>query len=158
YSAIRVNFAEAEQRKPEYLAINPKGRVPALATDRGIITETPAILAYIAQSHPAARLAPLDDPFAFAQLQAFTVYVCSTVHVAQAHRGRGYRWADDPAAIEELKRKAPQNAAECFGLIESQMFKGPWAMGEAYTVADPYVFTLARWLERDGIDIARFPK
>ncbi len=97
YEARRVDFTSAEQTKPEYLAINPKGRVPALLTERGVITETPAVLAYIAQTYPAARLAPLDDRFAFAELQAFTNYLCSTVHVAHAHRFRGVRWADDPA-------------------------------------------------------------
>ena len=67
YDTRLVDFATAEQTKPDYLRINPKGRVPALVTDRGVLTETPAILAYIAQTHPAARLAPLDDPFAFAE-------------------------------------------------------------------------------------------
>ena len=61
-----MDFASGEQTKPNYLAINPKGRVPALVTERGVLTETPAILAYIAQTWPAAGLAPLDDPFAFA--------------------------------------------------------------------------------------------
>ncbi|HEX9169219.1 MAG TPA: glutathione S-transferase N-terminal domain-containing protein, partial [Roseiarcus sp.] len=91
-----IDFGGAEQTKPEYLKINPKGRVPALSTDHGVLTETPAILAYIAQTHPKAKLAPLDDPFAFAELQAFNAYLCATLHVAHAHRARGYRWADDP--------------------------------------------------------------
>lgn len=158
YEAVRVNFAENEQRKPDYLKINPKGRVPALVTDRGILTETPAILVYISQTHPQADLAPLEDPFALARLQSFNAYLCATVHVAHAHRMRGSRWADDPAALEDMKRKVPQTVGDCFGLIESEMFEGPWVMGEQYTVADPYLFTLGRWLEGDGIDIARFPK
>jgi len=62
YTTVRLSFASNEQRGPEYLAINPKGRVPAMVTDRGILTETPAMLAYIAQSFPEARLAPVDDP------------------------------------------------------------------------------------------------
>ena len=65
-----VDFRTHAQRAPEYLAINPKSRVPALVTDRGVLTETPAILAYIAQTHPEARLAPLEDPFALAEVQA----------------------------------------------------------------------------------------
>ena len=93
YEPVRIDFKSAQQTKPEYLAVNPKGRVPALATERGIITETPAILAYVAQSFPAARLAPLQDAFDLARVQAFTSYLCSTVHVAHAHRMRGYRWA-----------------------------------------------------------------
>jgi len=158
YQARRVDFASGEQTKPEYLAINPKGRVPALVTDRGVITETPAILVYIAQTHRARELAPLDDPFAFAELEAFMSYLCSTVHVAHAHRVRGYRWADDPAALEAMKRKVPESVAASFDLIERRMFRGPWAMGERYTIADPYLFTLASWLEGDGVDPALFPK
>ncbi|KAB2913161.1 MAG: glutathione S-transferase [Hyphomicrobiaceae bacterium] len=158
YEAVRVDFRSNGQRAPEYLAINPKGRVPALVTERGVLTETPAILAYIAQSIPRARLAPLDDPFAFARVQAFNSYLCSTVHVAHAHRMRGQRWTDDPAAIEALKLKVPQNMSDCMDLIERDMLAGPWVMGEAYTICDPYLFTISQWLKGDGVDAARFPK
>lgn len=158
YEACRVDFSRAEQTKPDYLAVNPKGRVPALATDRGTLTETPAILAFIAQSFPEARLAPLDDPFEFARLQSFLAYLCSTVHVAHAHARRGARWADDPAAHEAMKAKVPQNMADCFALVEASMFAGPFVMGGTYTIADPYLFTIAGWLEADGVDPGRFPK
>jgi glutathione S-transferase len=158
YTLARVDFRANEQKKPPYLAINPKGRVPALVTDRGTLTETPAILGFLAQSFPKARLAPLEDPFALAAAQAFNSYLCSTVHVAHAHRVRGYRWADDPAAIKEMQRKVPQTVGECFALIEEDMFAGPWVMGKDYTICDPYLFTLAQWLAGDGVDIARFPK
>ena len=158
YSTVRIDFTANQQRSPEYLAINPKGRVPAMVTDRGILTETPAMLAFIAQSYPEARLAPLDDPFAFAQVQAFNSYLCSTVHVAHAHRMRGSRWADDPAAITEMRRKVPQSVGACFDLIERGMLKGPWVMGEAYTICDPYLFTLAGWLGGDGVDLTRLPR
>jgi glutathione S-transferase len=158
YEAVRVDFATNAQRSPEYLEINPKARVPALVTDRGILTETPAILAFVAQRFPESGLAPLDDAFAFAEVQAFNSYLCSTVHVAHAHRMRGYRWADDPAALEAMKQKVPQNVGDCFGLIEREMFQGPWVMGDRYTISDPYLFTLAQWLERDGVLPARFPK
>lgn len=158
YEAVRLSFDDGEQRKPHYLAINPKGRVPALVTDRGILTETPAILAFIAQSFPAAHLAPLEDAFAFAQVQAFNSYLCSTVHVAHAHRRRGARWVDDEAAIEAMRKKVPQTMSECFDLIEREMIEGPWVMGGAYTISDPYLFTIAGWLDGDGVDIKRFPK
>jgi len=158
YTTVRLSFANNEQRGPEYLAINPKGRVPAMVTDRGILTETPAMLAYIAQSFPQARLAPLDDPFAFAQVQAFNSYLCSTVHVAHAHRMRGQRWADDPSAIAAMQRKVPQSVGACFELIERGMLKGPWVMGEAYTICDPYLFTLSGWLEGDGVDLTKLPQ
>src|SRR5882672_3593436 len=158
YEAVRIDFSKSQQREPDYLAINPKGRVPALVTDAGILTETPAILAFIAQGFPKAGLAPLDDPFAFAQVQAFNSYLRSTVHVAHAHRVRGNRWADDSAAIAEMKRKAPEAVTACFDLIETEMFKGPWVMGDAYTICDPYLFTVSEWLEGDGVDLSRLPR
>ncbi|MDO9297468.1 glutathione S-transferase family protein [Bradyrhizobium sp.] len=158
YTTVRISLANDEQRQPEYLAINPKGRVPALVTGRGILTETPAMLAFIAQSFPLARLAPLDDPFLFAQVQAFNLYLCSTLHVAHSHRMRGHRWADDPQAIEAMQRKVPQSVAACYELIEHGMLGAPWVMGETYTICDPYLFTMAQWLEGDGVDPSRFPK
>jgi glutathione S-transferase len=157
YEAERLNFRANQQQTPEYLAINPKGRVPALITDAGTLTETPAILAYIAQSFPAADLAPLADAFAFARVQSFNSYLCSTVHVAHAHRVRGYRWADDPASHAAMQKKVPATVGACFDLIEREMFAGPWVMGDRYTICDPYLFTLAQWLEGDSVDPAQFP-
>jgi glutathione S-transferase len=158
YELKRVDFKKDEQRSPAYVSINPKARVPALVTPRGILTETPAMLAFIAQTHPRAQLAPLDDPFAFAAIQSFNSYLCSTVHVAHAHRMRAYRWSDDPEAWESMKRKVPQSVSMCFELIERTMLKGPWVAGDTYTIADPYLFTLAQWLESDSVDITRIPR
>ncbi|MEC9367671.1 MAG: glutathione S-transferase N-terminal domain-containing protein [Pseudomonadota bacterium] len=158
YELVRLSFKSGDQRKPDYLAINPKARVPALVTDRGILTETPAMLAYLAQTFPLARLAPLDDPFAFAEVQAFNSYLCSTLHVAHAHRMRGNRWTDDEAAIASMQRKVPRSVGDCYRLIEDRMFRGPWVMGETYTICDPYLFTIAQWMEDDGVDPSATPK
>src|SRR5919109_1800044 len=117
FEAVLVDFPNQRQRSPEYLAVNPKGRVPALVTESGTLTETPGLLLYVAQRFPQAELAPLSDPFALAQVQEFNSYLCSTVHVAHAHRMRGTRWADDTAAIEAMKHKVPSNVTECFELI-----------------------------------------
>ena len=158
YEAVRLNFAELEQRKPDYLAVNPKGRVPALVTERGILTETPAILAFIAQDNPKLKLAPVGDAFAFAEMQAFNSYLCSTVHVNHAHNRRGARWSDDAAAHESMRRKVAENMTDCAALIEASMFKGPWVMGVNYCVADPYLYTVGQWLEGDGVDTSQFTK
>jgi len=160
YTAKLVNFAEGEQRKPDYLAVNPKARVPALVTENGILTETPALLAYIAQRFPAAKLAPIDDPFAFAQVQEFNNYLSSTAHVAHAHLRRGTRWVDagDTAAIEAMARHVPVAVTQIFELIGSKMLKGPWVLGETYSICDPYLYTLSRWLEDDGVDLNRVPE
>ena len=158
YKLKRLDFSKAEQQSPDYLRINPKGRVPAMVTPRGILTETPALLVFIAQSFPEARLAPLDDPFAFAALQSFNSYLCSTVHVAHAHKVRGSRWADEETSFADMKGKVPKTMTACFELIEKSMLRGPWVMGDAYTIADPYLFTIAQWLEGDGVDVQRLPR
>jgi glutathione S-transferase len=158
YTVERIDFKTNQQNSPDYLAINPKGRVPALATERGVLTETPAILAFIAQSFPKAMLAPVDDAFAFAQVQSFTSYLCSTVHVAHAHRVRGSRWASEETSFADMKRKVPETMGACFTMIETKMLQGPWVMGEQYTICDPYLYTIAGWLEGDGVEIAKLPK
>jgi glutathione S-transferase len=157
YEAVRVDVLGGEQTRPEYLAINPKGRLPALVTERGVLTETVAILAFVAQSFPQARLAP-SEPWAFAQAQAFNAYLATTVHVAHAHWRRGYRWADEESSFADMRRKVPQTMAACFTLIEEQLFKGPWVLGEQFSVCDGYLFTIADWLERDEVDPRRFPR
>lgn len=158
YEAVRIDFSKNEQRSPEYLRLNPRGRVPALVTERGILTETPALLQFIAQSFPQARLAPLDDVFALARANEFNSYLCSTVHIAHAHGMRGYRWADDAAAHEAMKKKVPQNMGECFELIERDLLKGPWVLGERRSICDLYLFTVTQWLQGDGVDVGRFPR
>ncbi len=116
------------------------------------------MLAFVAQTFPERKLAPRDDPFAFAEMQAFNSYLCSSVHVAHAHRMRGYRWAREESSFEDMKRMVPQSVGEGFALIEDHMLRGPWAMGDAYSIADAYLFTLAQWLEADGVDTSRIPR
>ncbi len=158
YEAVRIDFSKREQQGPDYLKINPKGRVPALATDRGILTETPALLLFIAQSFPSANIAPLDDLFLLARANEFNNYLCATVHVNHAHRVRGHRWVDDEPSIEAMKMKVPQTMGESFDMIERSMLAGPWVLGDRFSMCDLYLFTLSQWLKGDGVDIERFPK
>ena len=156
YEIDRIDFQSDAQKQPDYLAINPRARVPALVTQDGVLTETPAILAWIAQAYPKARLAP-TDPWGFAKAQEFNNYLCSTVHTAHAHRRRGARWADDPAALTAMTAKVQSNMHACYRMIESALFKGPWVLGDAYSVCDAYLFTIDGWLEGDGVSFADFP-
>ncbi|WP_275248716.1 glutathione S-transferase family protein [[Pseudomonas] carboxydohydrogena] len=158
YKAERIDMKANQQNSPDFLSINPKGRVPALATDQGVLTETPAILAFIAQSFPKANLAPLSDAFAFAQVQAFNSYLCSGVHISHSHKMRGARWASEETSFEDMRRKVPENMRAGMAMIEDKMLRGPWVMGEAYTVCDPYLFTVSNWAKSDGVDLAEFPK
>lgn len=157
YELQVMSTRDGDQRTAEYLAVNPKGRVPALVTPQGVLTETPAILSWIPETHPAARLLP-EDAWKRAQAHAFNSYLCATVHVAHAHKHRGYRWADEASSFADMTRKVPANEIACFRLIEDEMFEGPWVLGEAYSVCDGYLFTLFGWLEGDGVDPRQFAR
>jgi glutathione S-transferase len=157
YKFVKVDTAAGEQNKPEYRAINPKGRVPALATPEGVLTENVALLQYVAHTHPKAKLAP-DNAFDLARMNAFNAWLASTVHVNHAHKMRGSRWSDDAGVVDNLKLKVPANMTDCAALIESDFLKGPWVMGEHYTVADGYLYTIENWFVGDGVDMSRFPR
>ncbi len=163
FEVTNVSFADGEQHKAGYLQLNPKGRVPALvvegrAKESGILTETPAILYYLAQRFPDAKLAPLGNDFALAQMQSFNSFLCSTVHVAHAHRLRGARWANEQNSWDDMQAKVPENMSALFTLIEETYLGQPWVLGEQYSVSDAYLYTIARWLEGDGVDITAFPR
>jgi glutathione S-transferase len=160
YELQRISFKDGEQNKPDYLKINPKARVPALVTPDGVLTETPALLVYIAQKFSANNLALIDDPFAFARVQEFNNFLCSTVHINHAHRMRGSRWVDaaDEHSIKAMQKKVPESVGAAFDLIEKHMLKGPYVMGERFTICDPYLFTLSQWLEGDGVDLTKLPR
>jgi glutathione S-transferase len=151
FEAVRLNLKAGDQHKPEYLAINPKGRVPALVTPRGILTESVVILGWVAQSYPQAHLRPEGDFFAFSEMQSFNLYLASTIHVTFAHLFRTARWADSESATAEIQAKVPSSLAAQWTLIEGRLGDGrPWVCGTQYTVADPYLYVFARWLEREG--------
>ena len=157
YEAVLIDFKAGEQRSPDYLAVNPKGRLPSLVTDRGVLTETLAILVYLAQTHPEHRLIP-SDPFDFARAQAFNSYMASTVHVAHAHKHRGHRWADDAAAHESMRAKVLENMTECAQMIETHYLDGPYVLGDSYSICDPYLALVTRWFKDDGVSLDAFPK
>jgi len=150
YELELVKLGEQQQLTPEYLSINPKGRVPALATEQGTLTENPAILAYVAQTWPKAKLAP-KDPFGFAEVQAFNMFLCATVHPTFAHKFRPGRYADDPTAQAAMQAKVPSVLDEHFGLVEQILSDGrEWVHGD-YSTSNPYLYIFARWYQRDGM-------
>ncbi len=158
YELHRVDFASKEQTSKNYLSINPKARVPSLIVDDIVLTETPAILVYIAQLAPTSALALPTDPMAFAQIQSFNSYLASTVHVAHAHRMRGSRWCDDESAKKAMQEFVPKSMHTCFDMIETSLLRGPWVTGGSFSICDVYLFAISSWLESDGVNAANFPK
>lgn len=157
HELVHVNFADGEQTKPEYHKINPKGRVPALLLGDGILTETGAILEYVAAQAPDAALVPAD-PRDAARMRSVMYYIASTMHVNHAHRMRGHRWADNPDSHADMTAKVPETMTASAAFIEAEGLAGPYVLGEAYSLADIYLFAVCCWLEGDEVDLTPFPK
>lgn len=155
YDLHWLDFKKADQQSEAYLAINPKGRVPALITDQGILTETIAILEWIVATHPQAGLLPAD-PWQAARARETMTYLASTMHIAHAHKMRGHRWSDDTAAQATMTAKVAENMADCAAYLEERQ-TGDW-VAETFSIADIYVWTILRWLEGDGVPMAGFPR
>jgi glutathione S-transferase len=153
----RLDFRAGEQTGPEYQAINPKGRVPALVTEQGILTETGAILDYIADIAPAAGLRP-SDPYQAAKMREAMYYLASTMHVNHAHKMRGHRWADQQSSFDDMKAKSVQTMTDSATYVENHVLKGPFVLGETFSLADPYLYVACNWLEGDGVSVADFPR
>jgi len=157
FEPVHLDFRAGEQTGPEYQAINPKGRVPALVTDQGILTETGAILDYIADIAPAAGLRP-SGPYEAAKMREAMCYLASTMHVNHAHKMRSHRWASEESSFADMKAKSVQTMTESATHVENHMLQGPYVLGETFSLADPYLYVACNWLEGDGVTVADYPK
>lgn len=151
YQPVRVDFKAGEQTQAAYHKLNPKGRVPALETPDGVLTETGAILEFVAPG-----LVPAD-PYAAARMRELMYYLASTMHVNHAHRVRGHRWADQAESLADMQQKVPQTMAACCAYLEELLPQLPFELGAGKVVSDGYLFIVLSWLKGDGVDIADYP-
>jgi glutathione S-transferase len=117
-----LSFAKKEQQRPDYLALNPEGKVPALVIDGRVLTEVAATLYYLAKTYPEARLWPQGGTEEEAQAISWMSFIAATVHPAR--RAGEERWR------------------EVFHLCEHRLAGQPWAVGARYSIADIHLFRL----------------
>lgn len=144
YESVCIMLAEGEQNTPDYRRINFKGRVPAISDGVFIVTENPACLRYVARRFPEARLWP-DDPHGEARCCEWLAWMSSTIHVAYAHVRRAERYASDEASMANVQVRGKESCRELWALIEERLGRGPWALGERFSVADPYLTVFWMW-------------
>jgi glutathione S-transferase len=152
FDLVRVKRADKRTMEDEDLfAINPMGMVPALRLDSGeVLTEGPAIVQYIADQFPAAKLAPANGTLARYRLQETMNFLSTEVH-------KGFSPLFNPKTPDEYKAMAKEALATRFNLLEARLAKSEWLIGEGFTVADGYLFTMLGWAPHVGIDLARWP-
>jgi glutathione S-transferase len=157
FEAICVSIAEGAHTHPSYLAVNPRGLVPALEVDGRVVTETPAILTLIGQLHCESGLFPSDDLFAGARVLELLSFFASSVHPGFARLFRAARSDWGSALPEAMVAEDRAILRRFFGDIDALLSPGPWLLGDLYSVADGYPLTFLRWARRQGFETARCP-
>jgi len=147
YETVKLDLAAGDQRKPEYLALNPRGRVPTLVVDGKVLTENLGIMTYIAGGYPKAGLWP-EDTWHQAKAISTMAWISNTVHPTFGHILRTARYVDDAGAQELVKAKARTMYFEYLTEIDNLLKGRKWAVGNHYTVVDGYLVVFYRWGNR----------
>lgn len=144
FEPVLVDTKGGEHRRPDYLRINPKARVPALAVGDWVLTENPAILQFVGLSHPDAQLWP-GDPHEQARAVEWLAWIASTVHVAYAHVRRAERYAVSEAAMQDVRATGREASRALWAMVDQQLGAGSWALGQRHSVVDAYLLVFWTW-------------
>jgi glutathione S-transferase len=153
YEAIRVS--REDRQKPEYLAINPSGAVPALAMDGWVLTQNAAILNYLADSHPEAGLGGDGSARSRAEVNRWLGVANADIHPAFHPLFGSTAYLEDPDVIERTKQAAATKLRGLFARVDRQLEGRDWIAG-GRSIADPYLFVVTRWARALGIDLSGF--
>lgn len=135
----------------DFLEINPKGYVPALELDDGqVLTEGPAIVQYLADLRPEAGLAPANGTFERYRLQEMLGYINSEIHKA-------YSPLFDPNAPAQVRQERQDYLRKRYALLEALLARQPYLLGERFSVADAYLYTVTNWAGYVKLDLSGFP-
>jgi glutathione S-transferase len=158
YESRVVRFMRAEHRSPEYLALNPAGKVPCLVADGAPLTENVAIVLWLARSHPDARLLPLTgDPWHDAELVAQLVWCASTLHPLVTRLRLPAFFCDIPGGPERVYEMATEAMRTHIAPAERRLENQPWMLGD-WSALDAYVFWVWFRITGAGFDDADFPR
>jgi glutathione S-transferase len=152
YDTQKMNLAEGDQRKPEYLRLNPRGRVPTLVVDDQVLTENVGILTYFGGGYLQAGIWP-KKTWDQAKLVATLAWLSNTVHPTYGHIVRPERYAADDAAKEDIKAKGKANFQGYLEEIDKLLAGHKWAVANQYTVADGYLLVFYRWANRQKMPV-----
>lgn len=152
FTLDKIDFATKKTSSGgDYLTINAKGAVPALQLDDGrVLTEGPAIVQYLADQKPESALAPRAGTFERYQLMEILNYITSEVH-------KGFSPLFNPKISADWKASALANLAKKFDWLSGFLGGKTYLMGDTFTVADAYLFTVLSWSSHVGVDLAKWP-
>ena len=150
--AVEVDLATKRTAAgADFLAINPKGYVPALELDDGtVLTESAAILQYLADMKPESRLAPPAGTLARTRLHEALSYVATEIH-------RSYSPLFNPTTPAGIRAERLASLRARYALLERQLARHAYLLGDEFSVADAYLFAITRWAEVVRLDLSDYP-
>jgi glutathione S-transferase len=151
YEAVRVS--REDRKSPAYLAINPSGAVPALEDGGWVLTQNSAVLNYLADVHPEARLGGDGSPRGRAEVNRWLGVVNSDIHPAFLPLFGSTAWLEDPALVDRSKDVARAKLRGLFERVDAQLAGRDWIAG-ARSIADPYLYVVLRWARAQGVDLS----
>ena len=152
YDTQRLNLAEGDQRKPEYLALNPRGRVPTLVVNGHVLTENVGIMTYLAGGYPKAKIWP-DDTWHQAMAISTMAWISNTVHPSYGHYLRPARYVDGDDHQQAVKSKGKESFEKNLEEIDALLKGRKWTIGNHFTVVDSYLLVFYRWGNRAGLPV-----
>ncbi len=149
----KVDFATKKTASgKDFNQVNPKGYVPAIKLNDGsVLTEGGAILQYIADQQPDSGLAPKAGTMERYRLQEWLTFIGTEIH-------KTFSPLFNKSAAEEVKNNARNLLTKRLGYVETQLANKPYLMGDKFSVADAYLFTVVNWSNFTGFDLGPFPK
>ena len=153
YVATAVNIRTQANRSPEYLQLNPSGTVPALGIDAQVLTESQAILTYIADLVPERELLPRTGTLARARAHQWMNLISSSMHVAYRGIFRPQTYGGETAeGIAAVSAQSHQNLVKVLHTVEERLGDQPYALGQHFSVADAYLFVFYLWSHDERIE------
>ncbi len=148
---VDLKNRELSEDGSDFTKINPKGYVPVLELDDGsLLTEGPAIVQYIADLKPETGLAPRSGTLERYRLQEWLGFINSEIH-------KGFAPLFNPKAPEDYKAVARQTLGARLAFVATHLVKSDYLLGDRFSVADGYLFTVLNWTQWTGVDLAKWP-
>jgi glutathione S-transferase len=159
YQRVIINTEKGEEMEAQYLAVNPRGQIPALVLpDGSVLTESAAIALQIADNFPDSGLLPPTGSAERAQVYRWLFYSVANIYESDLRLYYGERFTTDVSCADSIKQKAREDMDKAWELLEQELGEGPYLLGDRYSVVDPYLLMLAYWHEQPQILLARCPK
>jgi len=153
YQAKKIDIHGGDNETAEYLAINPRGLVPVLATGDGLLTEAPAILLHLAEAHPEAGLVPPAGSVARTRCYEWLFLGATYPHPAFSHLMRPERFAADAAASDAVRERGREHFWQALQHLDGRLAGRAFALGDAYSICDPYLMIFYLWGRFVGLPV-----